>query len=83
MLFPPRADGVCACAVPSRMTAQEDSAVLDVLVRMHIEKLVDFSRALASPRGCPKPHRLEQGCFGPAVSSIKMASIDNLFQAGI
>ncbi|KAL8393256.1 hypothetical protein RB595_003151 [Gaeumannomyces hyphopodioides] len=69
------------------MTAQEDNAVLEVLVRMHIEKLVDFSRVIVMRTGSnfdrPPPGVTPFEHLRVLHQNGFTIAIDNLFQAGI
>ncbi|CAK7203022.1 hypothetical protein SEUCBS139899_005751 [Sporothrix eucalyptigena] len=69
------------------MTAQEDSAVLEVLVRLAIEGLVDFSRAILMRTGSdfdrPPPNETAFDNLRIADQNGFDIAIDNIFNAGV
>ncbi|KIH89490.1 hypothetical protein SPBR_07294 [Sporothrix brasiliensis 5110] len=69
------------------MTAQEDSAVLEVLVRLAIEGLVDFSRAILMRTGSdfdrPPPNETAFDNLRIADQNGFEIAIDNIYLAGV
>jgi purine nucleoside permease len=69
------------------MTAQEDSAVLEVLVRLAIEGLVDFSRAILMRTGSdfdrPPPSETAFDNLRIADQNGFEIAIDNIYLAGV
>ncbi|CAK7236935.1 hypothetical protein SBRCBS47491_009806 [Sporothrix bragantina] len=69
------------------MTAQEDSAVLEVLVRLAIEGMVDFSRAMLMRTGSdfdrPPPNETAFDNLRIADQNGFEIAIDNIYLAGV
>ncbi|KAI5458224.1 purine nucleoside permease [Mariannaea sp. PMI_226] len=68
------------------MSAAEDNAILEVLVRASIEKLVDFGRVILLRAGCnfdrPPPGRSDLDHLTSAQQNGFDISIENIFLAG-
>ncbi|KAF4977121.1 hypothetical protein FZEAL_6309 [Fusarium zealandicum] len=69
------------------MSAQEDNAMLEVLVRAAIEKLVDFGRVMVLRTGSnfdrPPPGRTDLEHLTDAQQNGFSIAIDNIFNAGV